>query len=161
MRDVAGMSVIHEALSTITVGGVGIWTLVGMMRFGWWRGLPKMIPVIIQLITERNAKLAAGFDQQIARLEEQLKANDIRNTAQIDQADRRHAECLRDNGILLSRVTEAQDEIRALKTKLSSFEAQWRQIGASTVAVLPGSMVSQEIQRAAQSVKDIDALADK
>ncbi len=126
------MSGLSDVVSTITVGGVGVWATFGMLLLAWWKGLPKFIPTVITAVTERNKALAEGFDFQIERLETQLAAS-----------DKRHADCMAGQDSLRREVDELRRAYETLRT-------QWLQQQSSIVATLPGSVVSQTIQEASQ-----------
>lgn len=105
---------VSEALEAAK--GFGGYTTTGVVLLMWWKGLPGLLQALERLVTvftERNAKIAATFDAQVKRLEEQLKAADARYEA-------RDHECQQ-------RVSDMQERIDALETEIAGMRRQERQ----------------------------------
>ncbi len=110
------------ASKTLTIGGVGAITTPLLILWIAWKGFPQIISAVERLIlafTDRSTKLAAGFDGQIARLEAQLKAADLRYEA-------RDEECR-------ERVAALQEEVDKLAAMIRGMRAQEQQRAASAV----------------------------
>jgi predicted RNase H-like nuclease (RuvC/YqgF family) len=104
--------------TTATFGGVGIWTIVMMMAWSLWKGLPS----VLDAWTNRQSKEAERTDREITRLEAQIG----RLEGQIASADDRHEECLK-------KQDEMRDQITTLQRTIDGLIAQMRQVGISAV----------------------------
>lgn len=99
--------------TTLTFGGVGIWTLVLMGLYVLWQGLPK----VLDAMSNRVSKEAERTDREIARLE-----------AQIVSSDKRHEECVEGQRLL-------REEVNRLNAIINGLIVQMRQMQISAARV--------------------------
>jgi septal ring factor EnvC (AmiA/AmiB activator) len=104
---------------TLTVGSVGIWTIVIMAAGAWWKGLPA----VLGAWDGRLSKQQERIDREFERLERQIK-----------EADDRHDDCMEGQRKLREEMAAVRETHRAEVETLYGQLRQLRQLIASTGA---------------------------
>lgn len=118
--------------TTLTFGGIGIWTLVLMAFYVLWQGLPKLLDTL----ANRTSKEGDRTDREIARLE-----------AQIIASDKRHEECIEGQRVL-------RDEVNRLNAIINGLIVQMRQMQISAARV-DGLSLSPVIENMLTSLEEV------
>jgi hypothetical protein len=135
---------IQTFLTTFTAGSVPTWITAVMMCVVAWRGVPGFLNALargFELIALRQSAVES-------RLSAMLNDQAVRFDSEISSLRQQHADCLARDEIKSQRITALEDTVRELKDANASLRRTWAQQQESTVAVLPGSLVSQDIQAA-------------
>ncbi len=135
------------ALDSVTAGSVPTWITAVMMMIVAWRGVPGFLTALargFELVANRQSVVEARLSTMLNEQAERFKTD-------MDGLRQQHADCIARDELKNQRITVLEDEVRDLKDENAALKRIWAQQQQSTIAVLPGSIVSQDIQRATVS----------
>lgn len=108
---------------TLTLGSVGIWTLVIMALGAWWKGLPAVL---------------LAYDMRLSKRDERINAEFERYGRLLKESDDRHEECRAENAAIRKELNEVYGQLRQLRQLITSGTAGAAEIPPTMVALLSG-----------------------
>ncbi|GAA0730018.1 hypothetical protein [Sphingomonas japonica] len=126
-----------------TPGAVGVWSLLGAVLLGWWKGLPAVLDAFERRQSGIELRTEALLDAQAKRFAEQLAA-----------ADDRHDECMEGQKALRAEMTEIRRENGELRSIIHAMQ----QAGSSMQAVVARAITDGHESHMPRALDKLDEL---